>query len=145
MPRALPGNDPPHKCSKHSRLHRIETETRGFPRALADPRVLHSLEEERSLPGIELNEDEQLALLSRLTFSTELLNFPKEGQSPGVFNVSNGSFELGDFELWYNIVRHKKPRRIIEVGSGMSTLITSMAIKRKYGRGSRVFMPVDLC
>jgi len=101
-----------------------------------DPRALHSLEAERSLPGIELNEDEQLAVLSQLTFSTELLDLPKENRSPGEFNVNNYSFGSGDFELWYNMIRLRKPRRIIEVGSGMSTLIASMAIKRNMAEDS---------
>src|SRR5262249_33961193 len=45
------------------------------------------------------------------------------------FHIRNPSFEGGDAEYFYSIIRSKKPARIIEVGSGYSTLLASQAIR----------------
>jgi hypothetical protein len=77
---------------------------------------------ERILPGINLNEDQQLPLLLNFIYSEELV-------SNSSFPWDNGSFESGDAEVWYNLIRYKKPRTIIEIGSGFSTLLAIDAIK----------------
>lgn len=90
-----------------------------------------SFSEERSLPGISWNIEEQLDMLGRLTFAEELQDLPTEKQIDDPhFYLNNGSFEAGDAEYWYQLVRLKKPRRIIEVGSGNSTLMAINAIRK---------------
>ena len=42
--------------------------------------------------------------------------------------MNNDSFESGDAEFFYNLIRLKKPKRIIEIGSGNSTLMGIKAI-----------------
>ena len=49
---------------------------------------------------------------------------------PPQFYIRNGGFEAGDAEYWYSVIRHFKPSRIIEIGSGNSTLIARQAIAR---------------
>ncbi|MGZ3767554.1 MAG: hypothetical protein ACXVA2_23020, partial [Mucilaginibacter sp.] len=39
-------------------------------------------------------------------------------------------YEAGDAEYLYNMVRHFKPKRIIEIGSGFSTLMVRNAIAK---------------
>lgn len=85
---------------------------------------------DRYLPGINWNESAQLSLLQELKFKDELTHIPKEKQPDGTFYINNGSFESGDAEFWYQIVRYKKPKRIIEIGSGNSTLVARMAIEK---------------
>lgn len=87
--------------------------------------------QDRNLPGIDWNVPGQLNTLRSLTFSQELLDIPKERQ-PGrlEFYLHNGSFESGDAEYWYQIIRATKPKRIFEVGSGNSTLMAVKAIAR---------------
>src|SRR6266702_4199932 len=84
------------------------------------------LSDERHLPGIDWNLDEQLALLKDLRYADELADLarpPPAGGAAGTqFHFNNGAFESGDAEFLYQIVRARKPRRIIEVGSGNSTL-----------------------
>jgi hypothetical protein len=81
------------------------------------------------LPGIDLNVKGQLDLLNQLDYSSELIDRWNKPGIPPIFSISNGSFEAGDAEYWYSIIRHFKPRRIIEIGSGCSTLIAMQAIK----------------
>ncbi len=49
------------------------------------------------------------------------LKFPIKKSNGNEFYYHNGSFEGGDSEYLYNIIRKFKPSKIIEVGSGFST------------------------
>jgi hypothetical protein len=85
---------------------------------------------ERSLSGIDWNIQEQLDLLDRFVYAAELAQFPKDKLDDMQFYFNNGSFTSGDAEYWYQIIRHKKPRAIFEVGSGNSTLMALHAISK---------------
>lgn len=87
-----------------------------------------SLAANRNLPGIDLNIEEQLALLSSFSYNEELLQFPMQKPTSLGYYYKNGSFESGDSEYLYNMIRHIKPALFIEVGSGFSTLIANSAI-----------------
>lgn len=82
---------------------------------------------ERSLPGLDLNESGQLALIARFDYGKELEVLPLQ-PAPRKFGYINSMFGFGDAELFYSIVRHQKPKRIIEIGSGNSTLIALEAV-----------------
>jgi predicted O-methyltransferase YrrM len=88
------------------------------------------LSEERLLPGISWNVEGQLDLLDQLTFSDELTGIPATGDEPGQFYMKNGSFESGDAEYLYQIIRLIRPRRLFEIGSGHSTLAALRAIRK---------------
>jgi len=49
---------------------------------------------------------------------------------PDQFYILNNWFGPVDAELLYAMVRHLQPSRMIEIGSGMSTLCTSLALSR---------------
>lgn len=87
-----------------------------------------SLRDDRQLPGIDLNIDEQLALLSQFNYNDELEKFPLEKISQDQFYYNNGFYESGDAEYLYSAIRHFKPRNIIEIGSGYSTLMAESAL-----------------
>lgn len=89
-----------------------------------------SLREDRILPGIDFNLKEQLDILKRFNFNDELIKFPTEKQRGLEFYYHNGSFESGDAEYLYNMVRLFKPKKIVEIGSGNSTLMIINAIKQ---------------
>jgi hypothetical protein len=98
---------------------------------LFDARELrHSLSHDRHLPGIDWNVGEQIALLEKLCFSEELKNVSSTWINDITFYMNNVYFTTGDAEYLYNIIRLKKPTRLIEIGSGHSTLIAKMAIDR---------------
>lgn len=88
-----------------------------------------SLRDDRALPGIDWNVDEQLFILQQFHYSDELLNVPLEKTKRLEFYFHNSSYLAGDAEYLYNIIRSKKPKRIIEVGCGFSTLMIQNAIK----------------
>lgn len=73
------------------------------------------------MPGIDWNIDEQIALLSKMSFAEELAETPLDKPDHLGFYLNNDSFGPGDAEIWYQMIRLKKPRRIFEVGSGNST------------------------
>ena len=78
----------------------------------------------RNLPGIDFNINKQLKNLENFKFTHEFKNFLNID-----FFFGNGSFESGDAEYLYNFIRYKKPKKIVEVGCGYSTLIIQNAIK----------------
>lgn len=86
------------------------------------------LDASRDLPGIDLNIEVQLGLLNKFNYSDELKALPRN-DAEGFF-YHNGSFEAGDAEFYYSFIRSLKPKRIIEIGSGASTLLALEAISR---------------
>src|SRR5678816_4597665 len=93
-------------------------------RALTRP-----LDKARDLVGIDLNLQEQLSVLAGFQYNDELRGIPDSATTPGVFHFNNHSFESGDAEYWYNLIRARKPARIFEIGSGNSTLMARRAIQ----------------
>src|SRR5207253_2446442 len=72
----------------------------------------------------------QIALLDSLRFTSELEDLTAPRTAELQFRLGNGSFESGDAEFLYQMIRLKKPRRFFEIGSGNSTLIARQAIRR---------------
>ncbi len=86
------------------------------------------LRDDRELKGIDFNVEEQLNILSRFNYNKELLEFPISKEKEIEFYYNNDSYCSGDAEYLYNIIRYFKPKRIIEIGSGNSTLMVKNAI-----------------
>ena len=83
------------------------------------------------LVGIDINEEKQLELLSLFAsrYKSEYAAFPKEESSvPYQYYTNNGYFESVDSEILYCMVRHFKPGRILEIGSGYSTFLSAQAV-----------------
>ena len=99
-----------------------------------DPKFRYSKDEKkmylkRNLNLIELKEQNQLNLLKKLNFKNELLELNlNQGSKNFNFKFDNGSFEKGDAEIYYQMIRYHKPKKIIEIGSGQSSLIAMEAI-----------------
>jgi len=89
-----------------------------------------SLREDRNLPGINFNVEEQLLLLQSFDYNNELEQFPLNKKRNFQYYYKNGSFESGDAEFLYSMIRKKKPARFIEIGCGFSTLIANHAIRK---------------
>jgi len=85
---------------------------------------------DRELPGIDLDVDGQLELLARFHYVDELLAIarPPDGSHDG--GLEAGNFGAGDSEFLYCVVRSFKPRRVYEIGSGNSSLVTLRALER---------------
>lgn len=104
-----------------------------------DPQFVYSsdfdFDKKRSLP-FDFKVEEQLKRLDSLEHATELLQLPLDGTlGSGTFYLKNPSFSFGDADLYYLLIRNLKPKRIIEVGSGFSTLIAIEAIEKNKQEG----------
>lgn len=88
------------------------------------------LDEPRNLPGIDMNVAEQLEMLKLFQFGEELRRFTAGSHDELTYCFDNNMFAAGDAEFLYNLVRYKKPRRVVEIGSGSSTLLVIEAIKK---------------
>jgi len=92
--------------------------------------LLKPLNEDRKLPGIEINNQKQLEILKKFKFQKELIEIPYTNNGNKFkFAYSNLSFPSGDSEIYYSMLRLYKPKMIIEIGSGQSTLLALEAIK----------------
>jgi len=90
------------------------------------------LSEDRNLPGIEWNVKEQLHLLERFNYVDELLLIPfekKDKNDLGYYH-NNPSLCFADAEFLYNMIRHFKPKKMIEIGCGYSTRLALQAQKK---------------
>lgn len=94
------------------------------------------LAEDRELPGLDLNVAAQLDLVRRLRFAEELAAFPRGKRHDGAFYYDNDAFVAGDAEVFYGLLRHFKPRRLFEIGSGFSTLLARAALARNSAQDS---------
>ncbi len=92
--------------------------------------TLRRFDEARSLPGVNWNIAEQLAILDDFQYGDELRDTPSGNTTARRFHFGNGTFESGDAEYWYQLIRSKKPKRIFEIGSGNSTLMAAAAVTR---------------
>jgi hypothetical protein len=88
------------------------------------------LSKERTISNIKWNKELQLDLVHQFTYRNELVAIPIEQTSESEFSYHNqGWFESGDAEFLYNMIRHFKPRRLVEVGAGYSALMSRIAIQ----------------
>lgn len=88
------------------------------------------LAQPRYLPGVALNVGDQLKFLKQFDYKSELTDIPTVSSGDGKFYFFNDFFGPGDAEFLFNMIRHYKPRRIIEVGCGFSTLMAQYAISK---------------
>ena len=92
------------------------------------------------MPGVRINEGRQLELLARFSaeYKQEYEGFPRERTGePHRYFVNNGAFESVDGEVLYCMVRHLKPRRLFEIGSGNTTYLSAQAALKNGAEGGR--------
>ena len=109
---------------------------------IPDTRILRKKENlwSRELPlsGIDFDIEEQKRLLETicLPFGDEYLSFPREKtNNPLQYYLNNSSFGFVSGQMHYCMIRYFKPKRIIEVGSGCSTLVSLAALKKNAEKG----------
>ncbi len=71
--------------------------------------------------GVELNESGQCKLLQGFCGDYARQPFPERPTPGHRFHLDNGSYAHFDAIMLYCMMRHARPRRIIEVGSGFSS------------------------
>jgi Methyltransferase domain len=91
----------------------------------------------RPHPGIDLRTDEQLRYLEEdLAPYVPEFTPPRTGTPDGSFYLDNGAYESVDAEVLYATLRHFKPPRVLEVGSGFSTLVSAQAVRANASDGT---------
>jgi hypothetical protein len=93
---------------------------------------------QQDCPGIDLSVGRQLTFLNEtvVQYRSEM-DFPQAPGGPAhQYHFNNGLFESVDAELAYAMVRHLRPRRIIEVGGGFSTRLLAAAVLKNRELGS---------
>lgn len=91
----------------------------------------------RRCSAIDFDLPRQIERLSReiLPWAGEW-NFPENNSGEKLqFHFNNGYFERIDAEVAYSLVREYRPARIIEVGSGNTTLLLTAALRRNSEEG----------
>ena len=77
----------------------------------------------RTYPGIDFNWNEQLTLINDLAaYSDEVRELH--------FDFDNDFFNGFDAAVYYSLIRHLRPQRIVEIGGGYSTQLAHKALAR---------------
>jgi hypothetical protein len=106
------------------------------------PSVPAEVWEQRSdLAGIEWDLDRQLALVEEVAPFIDEFGAPGETAEPHRYYRANPSYGAGDADLLYAFTRHFRPPRIVELGSGFTTLVLAQAVRENGSGELWVFDP----
>jgi len=78
----------------------------------------------RTIPGVDLREREQLALLQEFAKFYPDIPFADRPTAGLRYYYDNQSYSYSDAIMLHCMLRHLKPRRLIEIGSGYSSCVT---------------------
>ena len=77
----------------------------------------------REIPGVDLREQQQINLLQALSEYYVELPFTPNSIGPRRYYYENDFFSYGDAIILFSMLRHYRPRRVIEIGSGFSSAV----------------------
>ncbi len=92
----------------------------------------------RELPGVELNEADQLALLAEFATFYEEQPFSETPRDDFRFFFDNYWYGRADALFFYSIIRLFRPRHIVEIGSGFSSAVMLDTNERFMERSMRL-------
>ena len=99
-----------------------------------------------ALPGVEMNAENQRRLLTDVLarFQPECdFPFACSGR-PGEFHVDNVYFGYGSAVAMHSMIRHTRPRRVVEIGAGYSSVVIARALRMNAADGSAAeFTAID--
>lgn len=107
----------------------------GFGEPLPDFEALASrdLERPRRCAGLDWRDASQEGLLARISLRAGELDALEAEAAP--FRFDNGYYGGSDASALYLLLREVRPRRLVEVGSGFSTLVAQAALRRNVRDG----------
>jgi predicted O-methyltransferase YrrM len=76
-----------------------------------------------TLPSIQLRPEQQKSLLVELSKHYDELPFTEEESAKNRYYYKNGTYSYTDGIMLFSMIRHFKPKRIIEIGSGYSSAV----------------------
>jgi predicted O-methyltransferase YrrM len=96
------------------------------------------------MPGIALNTAAQLRLLDALAPFVPEISYPYDATqgSPPRYFYSNDQYPCLDAEVLFCMLRHVRPKRVVEIGSGFSSLITA-EVNRQFVSGAMEFTCIE--
>jgi hypothetical protein len=114
---------------------------------LAELRARGMFRRRSPLAGLDLRIDEQLRLLAELgrDYAAECRWSLAPTPDPAEFFSENSGFSFGCAASTHGLLRRSKPRRVIEVGSGMSSCVIAAALRanQKQGAPRAEYLVVD--
>jgi predicted O-methyltransferase YrrM len=88
------------------------------------------------VPGISLSAEDQLRYLEELSpFLAEFSPPVRATAGSNGYFLDNISFGPVDADVLYGTIRHAKPRRVMELGAGWSTLVSAQACRANAAEG----------
>ncbi|MBV8402171.1 MAG: class I SAM-dependent methyltransferase [Acetobacteraceae bacterium] len=101
---------------------------------VVDPAALrasgHGLKLSNAIAGVQIDWDPMQALFERLAEQNAGLEFPQRQHPAARYYADNDMFCLGDAFILACMVRHLRPRRYVEVGSGFSSAVVLDTLDR---------------
>lgn len=88
--------------------------------------------EQRKLPGITLDETTMRAHFNRMTAEATRYPFPAQKNERWRYHYDNPAYAYADGLSLYTMIRHLRPQRIIEVGSGYSSSLMLDVNEREF-------------
>ncbi len=79
--------------------------------------------DKESIEGIDLNAEQQIALVQNFKSYYKDLPFEDKKKDDVRYNYENPHYSYTDAIFLFSMLRHHKPKRIIEVGSGYSSAV----------------------
>ncbi len=90
-------------------------------------------ERRSELTGIDFDLERQLELLGELEPYFREFDPPERDAGPHRYYSDNPSYGRGDADLLHAMTRHHRPQRIVELGSGFTTLVLAGAVREQGG------------
>jgi hypothetical protein len=79
--------------------------------------------DKEGIQGIELRTEEQKKLILELSKFYKEIPFKLNKQTNIRFQFENGYYSYTDGVILYSMIRYLKPKKIIEIGSGFSSMV----------------------
>jgi Methyltransferase domain len=102
-----------------------------FYSPIADPEDIRAREQEiwkhnDEMPGIDFNVSQQLQLLAQLKPFVDIINYPiDQPENLTTYFYKNDQYPVLDAEFLFAAICYFRPKAMIEVGSGYSSLVTA--------------------
>lgn len=84
----------------------------------------------KALPGVDLRPAEQLALLGVLAPFFATIPFPETPTPPFRYHYQNTSYGFGDAIIYWALLNHFRPGRILEIGCGFTSALALDTVER---------------
>lgn len=107
-----------------------------------EPRADDLFATTRELPGVNLRAAEQLALFGTLAALAREAPLPAEPGASARYGVQNPNYGIGDASMLQAMLRHLRPARYLEVGSGYTTAL-ALDTNERYLDGAMAVTAVE--